>query len=189
MAALRGAIGQPAGEPPAVEALEQLTVLSGSVTASGGSSFTVRVQKHLAAQNASDDDLASVLSKAGGGGGDGLLQALRAMQLAHEMVHGAKAKVELNKRCCVLAAKAQVLVRCGLISKEALAPAAAATERALQLVLQKERRVRPPRGPTAPRLLPGAVAVDTEDPFHMELSSAVRGIASTLGAALERRGG
>ena len=41
----------------AVDALGRMTALSGTVTASGGSSFAVRIQKHLATQHASDDDL------------------------------------------------------------------------------------------------------------------------------------
>ena len=178
IATIRAAIGELGGVPPPPEQLEQLVMLSGSVTASGGSSFAVRVQKHLAAQHASDDDLEGVLSKSAG-----LLPALRAMQDAHEAVNGPKARAEINKQCCVLAAKAHVLLRTGLLAADALDPPAAALEHALSLALDKEKCVRP-RGPGAPRLLPGAVAVDASDPFHMELASAVRSIGSTLGAAL-----
>lgn len=173
VAALRDAIGRPmAREPPPREALEQLASLSGSVTAQGGSSLAVRIQKHLATENASDKDLARVLSK-----GVGLLPLLRALQAAHEHVHGRPAALELHRSACLLGAKAGVLLRQrGLIPASALEPAAAALDRALSLAVAKERRVRP----STARLLPGAVAVDASDPFHMELASAGR----TVGAAL-----
>ena len=177
--ALRVAIGQPAREPPPLSAIGHLATLSGSVTATGGSSLGVRIQKHYANKHASDDDLTSVLGRS-----PGLLPALRAMQAAYGHVHGTDAQVELNRKCFVLAAKAEVLLRNGLLGERALAVAASAMGHALEHACEKERKVRPKDRAVAARLLPGYAAVDSSDPFHVELASSIRSIGSTLGAAL-----
>ena len=88
-------------EPPPQSALEQMANVSGTVTAAGGSSFAVRIQKHHATRNASDADLASVLGR-----GDGLLAIFRALPDAHEHVH--------VFNVCVIAPELGVYVSAGI---------------------------------------------------------------------------
>lgn len=178
VAAIRMALGQPARESPPTSALEHMATLTGSVTAAGGSSFAVRIQKHLAMQQASDEDLSSLLGRR-----PGLLLAFRAMLTAHGHAHGDASRADVHRRCCVIAAKVGVLLRCRLLSPEALEPCAAALRQACEQVRHKESIVRPKdRGSS--RLLPGAVAVDSSDPFHVELASSIRSVGSALGATL-----
>ena len=55
--------------------------------------------------------------------------------------------------------------------------------RAAEQAIEKEARVRP-SGAQGARLLPGAVAVDTQDPFHAAIASATQSVARALGKAL-----
>ena len=66
MGAIARAKGKPAHVLPAERILSQLAAFTGSVTAEGGTSFTVRIQKHYATQHASDDDIPRALSRVAG---------------------------------------------------------------------------------------------------------------------------
>merc|ERR1712138_151183 len=80
------------------------------VTVEGGTSFTVRIQKHYATKHASDDDIPRALSRVAGAA-----EMLRAMQRAHRSVAGAAAADALNRSFFVIAAKVVVLLRCKLV--------------------------------------------------------------------------
>ena len=173
--AMQAAIGRPAHSLPSQSVLEQLAAFSGSVTSVGGTSFAVRIRKHMAQAYASDDDLPKVL-----GACPPLLPLLRALQRAHSRVHGEDEAQDLNKHCYQLAAKVAVLLRCSLVKEKDLEPAALALRRMCEALLAKEGRVRP-TGSLGARLLPGMVAVDPQDPFHAVLCSAMQSVGGVLG--------
>ena len=177
VSALRAAFGESPREPPPPALVSQLASLSGSVTAAGGSSLAVRLQKKLAMQAASDADLEVTLGRV-----PGMLLALRAAQAAYELVHGTDAAAELNRRCCILAAKAAVLIRRELVAG-GLGVARGAVRHLLETAVAKDSRVRPANR-RAVHLLPQAIAVDAADPFHVELAAAVRSVGNALSIAL-----
>jgi len=131
----------------------------------------VRLQKHLATSSASQEDLTTLLGRA-----PGTAEMLRALQEAHKQVHNPAVTAEMEKQCCIIAAKIGVLLKCRLISTTMLMPAAEAVALAAELILLKDSRIRP----AGVRLLPSAVAVDNADPFHMEVASSIRGVGSSL---------
>jgi len=178
MGAIARAKGKPAHVLPAERILSQLAAFTGSVTAEGGTSFTVRIQKHYATQHASDDDIPRALSRVAGAA-----EMLRAMQRAHRGVAGAAAADALNRSFFVIAAKAVVLLRCKLVVDADMKTVDAVLCRAAEQAIEKEARVRP-SGAQGARLLPGAVAVDTQDPFHAAIASATQSVARALGKAL-----
>ena len=178
MGAIARAKGKPAHVLPAERILSQLAAFTGSVTAEGGTSFTVRIQKHYATQHASDDDIPRALSRVAGAA-----EMLRAMQRAHRSVAGAAAADALNRSFFVIAAKAVVLLRCKLVVDADMKTVDAVLCRAAEQAIEKEARVRP-SGAQGARLLPGAVAVDTQDPFHAAIASATQSVARALGKAL-----
>ena len=178
MGAIARAKGKPAHVLPAERILSQLAAFTGSVTAEGGTSFTVRIQKHYATQHASDDDIPRALSRVAGAA-----EMLRAMQRAHRSVAGAAAADTLNRSFFVIAAKAVVLLRCKLVVDADMKTVDAVLCRAAEQAIEKEARVRP-SGAQGARLLPGAVAVDTQDPFHAAIASATQSVARALGKAL-----
>lgn len=108
---------------------------------------------------------------------------LRAMQRGHAAARGDVPAEALNKQCYTLAAKALVLLRCGLVDSVSVVPAAVAVRRLCHDVVSKESRVRP-SGVHGARLLPGAIAVDGQDPFHANLSSAIKSVGGELSVVL-----
>ncbi|KAL1504338.1 hypothetical protein AB1Y20_010744 [Prymnesium parvum] len=175
VSALQDARGSEALPQPPQSTLEQLATLKGSVTVAGGSAFTIRLQKHLAASSASADDLVNQLQKA-----QGTLALLRALQAAHRFVQGDDAAAELEKQCCVIAAKTGVLLKCRLLGVEDLKATGEAVARAAQLILKKHAKVQP----VGNRLLPSACAVDNQDPFHVDVTSAIRAVGSKFSVAV-----
>ena len=135
----------------------------------------MRLQKHLASSSASPEDLAALLDKA-----SGTLPLLRALQAAHKFNIGGGPAAEMEKNCCVAAAKVGVLLKCRLVSTAELAPSGEAVLRAAKLILTKNSRVQP----VGTRLLPSACAVDNKDPFHMDVKSAIRAVGIQLSKAI-----
>ena len=102
------------------------------------------------------------------------------MQAAHKFTIGGGPAAEMEKKCCVAAAKVGVLLKCRLVSTGELAPAGEAVLRAAKLILAKNSRVQP----VGTRLLPSACAVDNRDPFHMDVNSAIRAVGIQLSRAI-----
>lgn len=179
MEALRRAAGAEARPAPPRDALEQLVAFSGSVNASGGTPLAVRIQKRLAHGRASEADLVGLLAPVAGA-----LLMLRGMCAAHSHAVGAEATSALQRSCYTLAAKVNVLLRCGRVSAASLERASAALRAVAASVLAKDARVRPAGGAARLRLLPGAVTTDPLDPFHTELGGKLRGVGNALVRAL-----
>ena len=178
MRAIVAARGKPAHALPDETVLHQLASFTGNVAADGGSSFAVRIQKHIAEKYATSHDLEQLLGRA-----PGTSQMLRASLGAMQHVHGEEAALELKQRCTVLAAKLAVLLRCKLLEPAELSQTGSALKHAVELAMQKRGRVQP-TGPSAMRLLPGAVAVDTTDPFHTGLGGAMGSVGMALSKAI-----